>query len=371
MARDNAVRTRHRSSIGNTVAMGEGGGHDTELTMLRGYPALVTAGRFDELQARYFDWIGAHLPSFAYGLYLHDTRTGRPRLAEVRGLSRFYVNRYERFGRDLDPVLRGALATGQAFDDSLVAAGEVWEQTPIVRELFRQHDMAHVMCAPVFSGDDVVGTINFARHGDDVPFDEGDRHRATLASALFAAAVAATDLVMSIDAERAAWWGALEASGQAIVVTDIDRAERHLNRAARELLAGDEAVWPALDAAVGAAAESNAESSSAGVHRISVARSNGGRAELLVSSAQLVDRPDIVVSTVSAVAAVGSLDAAVRRLLTDREATVAELVAAGCRDAEIARRLYISANTVKHHLKAVYLKLGVHSRVELAALVLR
>ncbi len=52
--------------------------------------------------------------------------------------------------------------------------------------------------------------------------------------------------------------------------------------------------------------------------------------------------------------------------LTRRERELAELVAAGLRNAEIGARLSISAGTVKIHLNRVYRKLGLPSRVALA-----
>jgi DNA-binding CsgD family transcriptional regulator len=50
--------------------------------------------------------------------------------------------------------------------------------------------------------------------------------------------------------------------------------------------------------------------------------------------------------------------------LTQREAEVLALVAAGLRNAEIAERLYLTPKTVSHHLSAIYAKLGVETRIE-------
>ena len=52
--------------------------------------------------------------------------------------------------------------------------------------------------------------------------------------------------------------------------------------------------------------------------------------------------------------------------LTQREAEVLALVAAGLRNAEIAERLYLTPKTVSHHLSAIYAKLGVETRIEAA-----
>ena len=49
--------------------------------------------------------------------------------------------------------------------------------------------------------------------------------------------------------------------------------------------------------------------------------------------------------------------------LSQREAEVLRLVAAGLTDAEVAERLFIARRTVNTHLTAIYTKLGVNSRV--------
>jgi DNA-binding NarL/FixJ family response regulator len=53
--------------------------------------------------------------------------------------------------------------------------------------------------------------------------------------------------------------------------------------------------------------------------------------------------------------------------LTDREHEVLALVAQGMTNKEIAEALFISTNTVKRHLKAVFRKLDVHTRSAAAA----
>jgi DNA-binding CsgD family transcriptional regulator len=57
--------------------------------------------------------------------------------------------------------------------------------------------------------------------------------------------------------------------------------------------------------------------------------------------------------------------------LTFREREVAELVAEGRSNAAIAERLVISERTVEHHVAAIFDKLGVASRAEVAAYVVR
>ena len=52
-------------------------------------------------------------------------------------------------------------------------------------------------------------------------------------------------------------------------------------------------------------------------------------------------------------------------LLTAREQEIAALVAAGRTNREVADQLVLSERTIEAHLRNVYAKLGVRSRVEL------
>lgn len=56
--------------------------------------------------------------------------------------------------------------------------------------------------------------------------------------------------------------------------------------------------------------------------------------------------------------------------MTDTERRVAELVAHGLSNREAASRLFLSRHTVDYHLRSIFRKIGVDSRVQLATLVL-
>jgi DNA-binding NarL/FixJ family response regulator len=83
---------------------------------------------------------------------------------------------------------------------------------------------------------------------------------------------------------------------------------------------------------------------------------------------------------VLAPAAAGAVMAHVRREapapapdlgLTAREREVLVLLAHGCDNAEIGRRLFVSPSTVKHHVSRVLEKLGVENRLQAAAFAIR
>ncbi|MFD1051868.1 helix-turn-helix transcriptional regulator, partial [Kibdelosporangium lantanae] len=55
--------------------------------------------------------------------------------------------------------------------------------------------------------------------------------------------------------------------------------------------------------------------------------------------------------------------------LTPHQARIAGLVAEGATNREVAARMLISTRTVDHHMRNIFAKLGVRSRVELAKLM--
>ncbi|WBB68029.1 LuxR family transcriptional regulator [Micromonospora sp. WMMD812] len=63
---------------------------------------------------------------------------------------------------------------------------------------------------------------------------------------------------------------------------------------------------------------------------------------------------------------VGAPDPAAARLLTGQQMRIAQLIAEGATNREVAARMFLSTRTVDHHLRNIFHRLGVRSRTELA-----
>ncbi|GAA0380705.1 helix-turn-helix transcriptional regulator [Micromonospora gifhornensis] len=63
---------------------------------------------------------------------------------------------------------------------------------------------------------------------------------------------------------------------------------------------------------------------------------------------------------------VGTPDRQAVRLLTGQQLRIAQLVAAGATNREVATQMFLSTRTVDHHLRNIYHRLGIRSRTELA-----
>jgi DNA-binding NarL/FixJ family response regulator len=81
------------------------------------------------------------------------------------------------------------------------------------------------------------------------------------------------------------------------------------------------------------------------------------------------EEPLVVVVLPAALAMELRADPIPRVELSPAETTVAELVARGLSNRRIAEQLFLSRFTVETHLKRIFVKLGLSSRAELAALV--
>jgi|SRR5579875_21396 len=97
--------------------------------------------------------------------------------------------------------------------------------------------------------------------------------------------------------------------------------------------------------------------------RVTIAAFSGGRGRFAVWLIKPELHGPIGQANYAALSAPGGL--AELSVLTRREKDVLQLLLEGHRVASIARRLHLSPQTVRNHLKAIFRKLGAHSQVEL------
>lgn len=343
-------------------------GSNALATALLEFVARVAASSsVEELQSRYLDGIGDFIESFAAGLYVLDPFTGGTESIAARGVSDFFLSRYEELGRPRDPVLREALRARRPVDNRLLMPAEGWQALPVYAEVFRLHRMTNLLEAPIVVDGKVVGTLNFGRTECEGAFSGRERQLADALAQLLGVALTSVRVRMEDARERDKVLAALELASEAIVVTDLRSAERHLNCAARALLGRLAEGEAGLDDLM----VSPARAGEMVRREIPVELADGQPVLLAARTTAAADDPSVTVSFVELVG--GDREPTSRltgRGLTPRELQVAELAARGLHDAEIAAQLYLSTYTVKKYLGAAYTKLGVRSRVGLTRLSL-
>lgn len=94
------------------------------------------------------------------------------------------------------------------------------------------------------------------------------------------------------------------------------------------------------------------------------AREDIARAVESVASGEAVFGSDVAARVLALLSEAPGTDNGLLAGLSERERDVLELLAAGLPNAEIARRLFLSSNTVRNHVSNLFAKLHVSSRAE-------
>jgi len=330
--------------------------------------SIATSSSLESLQQKYLQEIGRFIDCPAAGLYLLSPKTGEAESFEGFGVSDYFLSRYEELGRAKDPVLHYVLQTQSATHNRALMSLERWRSLEVYDEVFRLHRMANLLEAPVVSNGRLIGTLNFGSD-DSRPFSGEDAWLATTIGRLIGVALESLLAQETLQREQEHLVASLELCDEAIVLTDLHSGRRRLNAAARRILdrlpeGADGGGY--IDELM--AAERRERECRVG--QLEVKLLDGRSGVLRLHSVPLPENPAMVVAFLTLTGAdATSLPRFVEQSLTPREREVAQLVALGLQDGEIANRLRLSPFTVKQYLKSTYRKLALRSRVDLTRLL--
>lgn len=340
----------------------------SSIELLRFAAALCGSSDLAELEHKLVTGIGKLFYTPMRTFYILDPVTGRPGRVTPVNISETMLARYERLpqGRQTDPVLARALASGSAaYNRSFMSADE-WLESPVYTSIVSLHDMRHVIEVPVTCRETLVGTINLGTSDPDRGYSDAEVRWADALGRLVGVAVEGIRVREDLEQELERARAALELTGSAVVVSDPTALELRLNPAARQLLTQLEDGEKCVYGLIAQPPEAPAGFS----RRVDVELVDGGRGRLHAYSSRLPRQGGALVTVIELdrehpVGRVGPLIG-----LTPREREVASLVVEGLADREIAARLYLSRHTVSQYVKRIYRKLGVDSRVSLTRLLL-
>lgn len=264
-----------------------------------------------EIGERYMDAAPGLVRANGYGLYFVNHRTGRPRRVALRAAVDRFVSRYETDAYTCDPLLPHMLRTRTPVHEGMLFTKTEWQGHPLSQALGMRH-MVHVLGAPLAAGNRIFGILYFTRAADEPGFSSAEV--GTVAHAARHVQIAMRNALELAEARRR-----------------LDETQRRLAASTRTFSATE--------------------------HRRAGGDSANGSAAYSTPG-----RPEANARGTSPLT-VEHLDATLSR----RERDVLVLVAQGVRNGDIARRLFISPNTVKFHIKRIHRALGVGSRAELLA----
>jgi DNA-binding CsgD family transcriptional regulator len=341
--------------------------------LTEGFAAPVMLARFADLSARlvgapdvatlastYLAGARELVDASGLGFDLLDARTGEPIFTSGTGVSDFFLARYEAVGRPVDPVFAEAVRRRVPVLSSQLMSARQWRGHAVFRDVYRMHDFAGVLQAPLVHDGAVLGMLSYGSRHPTI--DAADQRMSAALATIVAASLIALRARERAERDCRAVGAALEVCDQAIVMTSVARTGRRMNRAARSLLARIASPWT-LDDELARAGERGLNAT---VHA-RVQLSDGSWATVRTQTMPAPTDPDtsVAVLTLDADEA-ARLPASIAALLTRREGEVARRAAAGLRNDQIAHELGIAPNTVKQYLKAAYRKLGVSTRAQLA-----
>ncbi|WP_181727482.1 LuxR C-terminal-related transcriptional regulator [Streptomyces sp. PT12] len=328
--------------------------------------ALPESADLEQLQETYFALAPRVLDFPMAALYLFDSPGGAPSWYASRNVSQRFMSTYERLGRPVDMELRELLATASPVYNLANRSLRQWRQTEIYQRVVRLENMIHVLKAPVMAHGEIIGTVDFASDRVAATVTEFDLHLARLLAGCVAGAVQAVRrrewLEKSLDITSTA----LRHSGVAIVCFRADSNEPVVTPAAAELL---DSVWEGQDLLYRLLRDVE---SGSGETRLSymVRRDDGTRDVLDCAITRVPDQPGTEIMRLSLESTETPYLSPALGTLSARETDIAEMVAAGLSDREIAELLTLSVYTVRQHIKSVYAKLDIGNRVQLTRVLL-
>jgi DNA-binding CsgD family transcriptional regulator len=326
---------------------------------------LTAASNLDELERRYHDGVDRFIEAPMRSIYLLDPRTRAPERCATVGVSELFLERYEMFGRQDDPLHAHVMQHGEAGSNFELVGWEEWSKSDAYLRCSRLHRMVGLVEAPIVIDGTLVGNIHLARHDDAEAPDQAYVRTGAMLAAIVGIAVKAVRSRAALERRCEEALAALDLVSTPLVLTDPERDEPYANAAAQDILdqlpEPGEAIYSVITAPPGERDKFERE--------LPLALRDGA-VGVLHGRSRRVDRGRLVT--------VLHLDAGQARLhgeewseLTPREREVAALVADDHSDAAIAAILVLSTHTVSQYVKRIYRKLGVSSRVGLTRLVLQ
>ncbi len=328
--------------------------------------ALQTALTRDEVARAYLGHVTAVVEADGFGLYELNPEQGGV-IAVNATVQGAFLEDYETYGRADDPVLRFVTTERLPIDSSRACSSSAWRGCGAGVAL-RSAGFTHSMEAPVVIGDEVIGTINFARSADRGKFDTRDLSMAQMVSEQLALATQRARRYERAARKAAAIEGALDRLPQGVVVTELDGQTLFRNRAAA-LEWGIDAAAPESTASLSACIREAAQVFRSQSRRVVTRPLETLGRRGVVKSYRLSDTNKTAVTVVYATQTQTDRHLPQWDVLTRREQEIAELVSEGLTTKEIAKRAFISENTVKLHLKRVFAKTDVSNRAELVQVI--
>jgi Response regulator containing a CheY-like receiver domain and an HTH DNA-binding domain len=341
--------------------------HDESL--LRFVTTIHESLEVERLGASYMAGIPQLVSANAYGLYVLNRADGRPsRIAVQGGVDRF-IDRYEEVGYACDPLMDHMFRTKEPVHEGVLFSDSEWQRHPL-RQALTMHNLVRILEAPLVVNGRALGTLYFSRRSDDPPFTESDLGVLGLIARHVGPAMDhALKYVEAQERCRMAE-GALQLIDMALILSDDEGTVKFANESAQLLMGTAESAvrdggfFDDLRDNLSRLAPENGDPAVGSVKSGSGTVTQG--TNIALRSMRIPGLSHTVATFLYLQDEAGGSDFQhLRAVLPEREIEVLGLIAKGLQNKQIAKRLFVSTNTVKYHLKRMYQTMDVNSRSEL------
>ena len=137
------------------------------------FQAIATAPTEQALRLRFMDSVSEYFGVQRWGICLMDDQNHLAGF-DVIGVSDAFVERYEKIGRAVDPVLQYVLENHAPAHEELVLPVGGWKRSELYQRCCSEYEHEHIMTGPIVGGGQLVGTVHFARIGNTTAFNSHD-----------------------------------------------------------------------------------------------------------------------------------------------------------------------------------------------------
>lgn len=137
------------------------------------FESMATAKTEAELRFKLMDHLGQCFGVQRWGIYLGDEE-GNLINCDVQGVNDSFIERYQKIGKSVDPVLKYVSDYHAPAHEELVLPKGTWKQSQLYQRCCVEGNHEHIMTGPIISQGKLIGTINLARVGISSAFNFQD-----------------------------------------------------------------------------------------------------------------------------------------------------------------------------------------------------
>lgn len=310
---------------------------------------------FFEIESEFFNSISSIIPAHATAIYLFKSLQEKPNYISGNGVDKDFLSYYEEKGREIDPLKNWIMNKRSPNQSQLLLGLKGWQDHPVY-DVVKTASIDFAMQAPIVSGNDIIGSLNFGRSFSEGKFKKHDLLTISILSHFLGLAIIGSFGKNNIAEYNSIFCKGIDNMKQSMIITDSDHNINYANHAAKGTIIrhfGQEKPEIEFINRLGEISYSSTDSEATIIDNLKLRKCMLPGSKNKQSIVFLDDNPP------------PSVNRTIQEILTSREVDVLMLVERGMQNKEIAKKLYISINTVKRHLENIYGKFNVNSRTKL------